>query len=69
MLTLGNTATRSVLSTSEAISSLRGRVVHHDGLNVLPTFHPAAALRGGPNVVAMMRADLRAAARFLESGS
>lgn len=59
VLTLGNTASRAVLATSEPISSLRGRVRHHDGLTVVATFHPAAALRGGSNVLEMMRDDLR----------
>jgi DNA polymerase len=65
LVTLGNTATRAVLETTAPISSLRGRPLEAHGRVVVATFHPAAALRGGPSVVAMMRADLRVAAREL----
>jgi len=59
VLTLGNFATRSMLSTSEGITRLRGHTYPLGGLAavVVPTFHPAAALRGGGEVVARMRAD------------
>jgi len=65
IVTLGNTATRAVLDTREPISTLRGRAVALDDAVVVPTFHPAAAVRGGPNVVAMMRADLLVVAHEL----
>jgi uracil-DNA glycosylase len=59
LVTLGNFATRALLSTSEGITRLRGRSYPLDavGAVVVPTFHPAAALRGGGEVVAKMRAD------------
>ena len=65
LVTLGNFATRALLSTSEGITRLRGRtyplepVGPLEGVRVMavPTFHPAAALRGGGEVVAKMRAD------------
>jgi DNA polymerase len=60
ILTLGNTATRSVLKSTQKIGELRGVVVRRGRFDVVATFHPAAALRGGPNVVTMMRADLQA---------
>lgn len=70
IVTLGNTATRAVLSCNEGISKLRGRaVVVNDVLTVVPTFHPAAALRGGHNVSDMMRADFRIVAELLARGS
>lgn len=59
LLTLGNFATRALLDTAEGISKLRGRSYPFGstGAVLVPTFHPAAALRGGGEVVAKMRAD------------
>ncbi len=42
--TLGNHATKFVLSTDRGITSLRGRLFHVDDRQVVPIFHPAAAL-------------------------
>lgn len=42
--TLGNFATRYLLHTDAPISALRGRLYHVDGRQVVPIFHPAAAL-------------------------
>lgn len=58
IVTVGNFATRTILGTKEGITTLRGRVHHFGDRLVVPTFHPAAALRGGAEVVAKMRADL-----------
>ncbi len=58
VLTLGNVATRVLLATDEGISTLRGRTHRWQGRVLVPTFHPAYALRGGGGVVAQMRADL-----------
>jgi len=58
LLAVGATAARYALGLVapmreiHGVASLRGDVVG------LATYHPAAALRGGPNVVAVMRADL-----------
>ena len=41
---LGNFAAHFVLRTEEGISSLRGRMHQTGHFNVLPVFHPAAAL-------------------------
>ncbi|HLI00713.1 MAG TPA: uracil-DNA glycosylase [Acidimicrobiales bacterium] len=59
VLTLGNFSTRLLLGTKEGISTLRGRSYEwgSDGARLVPTFHPAAALRGGGEVLAKMRAD------------
>jgi DNA polymerase len=59
LLTLGNFATRALLATTEGINRLRGRTYPfaNGQTLVVPTFHPAAALRGGGEVVAKMRAD------------
>jgi len=58
VVSLGNVATRVLLGTDEGISSLRGRTHEWRGRVLVPTFHPAYALRGGGAVVAQMRADL-----------
>jgi DNA polymerase len=58
VVTLGNVATRVLLATDLGITSLRGRAHEWRGRVLIPTFHPAYALRGGGVVVAQMRADL-----------
>jgi DNA polymerase len=70
VVTLGNFATRALLGTSEGITRLRGRAhpwPGGPGPVVVPTFHPAAALRGGGEVVAKMRADLVRARQTLDA--
>jgi DNA polymerase len=59
VVTLGNFATRLLLDTSEGIRRLRGRAYPFRSGSLIPTYHPAAALRGGGGeVLAEMRADL-----------
>jgi DNA polymerase len=59
IVTLGNPATRYMLQTKEGITKLRGRThPHASGATIVPTFHPAAVLRGGAEPMAQMRADL-----------
>jgi uracil-DNA glycosylase len=65
VVTLGNFATRRLLETSEGISRLRGRSYTFRGAHLVPTYHPAAALRGGGEIVAEMRADFVRAKRLL----
>ncbi|HLI43733.1 MAG TPA: uracil-DNA glycosylase [Acidimicrobiales bacterium] len=66
IVTLGNFATRYLLATTEGITRLRGRSYpYRDGIEIVPTFHPSAALRSGGAVVADMRADLIRAKRAL----
>ncbi|MAF26298.1 MAG: uracil-DNA glycosylase [Gemmatimonadota bacterium] len=43
--TLGSFAARTLLSTSDGISRLRGRIHEYRGVPVIPTYHPAALLR------------------------
>ena len=73
ILTLGNFASRTLLATTEGITRLRGRTYPYPGGTgrtlVVPTFHPAAALRGGGEVVAKMRADIVRARRALEEAA
>jgi uracil-DNA glycosylase family 4 len=58
VVTLGNFATKLLLATSEGITRLRGREYpFRDGV-LVPTYHPAAVLRGGAEQLAQMRADL-----------
>jgi uracil-DNA glycosylase family 4 len=47
IVTLGNFATRFILEQPIGISRARGRPYERRGATVIPTFHPAAALRGG----------------------
>ena len=67
IVTLGNFATRLLLGTTEGITKLRGRSYPLGSRVVVPTYHPAAALRSGGETVAQMRADLVRAARLLRS--
>jgi uracil-DNA glycosylase len=65
VVTLGNFATRLLLDTTEGIRRLRGRAYPFGTGYIVPTYHPAAGLRGGAEVVAEMRADFVRAKRLL----
>ena len=67
VVTLGNFATRLLLDTTEGISRVRGRAYPLAAAMVVPTFHPAAALRSGAVTVAHMRADLVRAKQILQN--
>jgi len=47
IVTLGRTATQTVMETNERISRMRGRWAQHPHCDVavMPTYHPAAILR------------------------
>lgn len=47
IVTLGNFATKFILETPIGITRARGHKYKRRGATVIPTFHPAAALRGG----------------------
>jgi uracil-DNA glycosylase len=47
IVTLGNFATRFILEQPIGITRARGHKYKRRGATVIPTFHPAAALRGG----------------------
>lgn len=58
VITLGNFATKLLLNTEQGITRLRGRAYPWWlGARLVPTFHPAAALRSGDRVTDQMRAD------------
>ena len=63
VVTLGLSATSWFLGKT-ALGPVRGRVHEVDGWRVVPTYHPAAALRGGPQgePVRLLRGDLLLAA-------
>ncbi len=73
IVTLGNFATRFILDEQIGITRARGRRYFRRGATVIPTFHPAAALRGsrfgGMNPVDAIRADLRQVQEVLQSAS
>jgi uracil-DNA glycosylase len=58
VVTLGNFASKQLLQTDVGITRLRGQEYPFGDAVLVPTFHPAAALRGGAGVLAHMRADL-----------
>jgi DNA polymerase len=62
IVTLGNFATRFILEEQVGITKVRGQRFARRGATVIPTFHPAAALRGGRfggmSPVDAIRADL-----------
>ncbi|MFN2539779.1 MAG: uracil-DNA glycosylase [Mycobacteriales bacterium] len=66
VVTLGLSATTWFLGKT-TLGAVRGRVHDVDGRRVLPTYHPAAALRGGPLGEAMtrLREDLALAVRLV----
>lgn len=66
VLTLGLSATRWFLGRT-TLSAVRGKVHEVDGRRVLPTYHPAAALRGGPDgePMRLLREDVATAVRLV----
>jgi uracil-DNA glycosylase len=62
IVTLGNFATRVILDRQVSISRVRGQRFTVEGRTVIPTFHPAAILRGGGEAstqMAALRSDFR----------
>ncbi|MGH8936231.1 MAG: uracil-DNA glycosylase [Acidimicrobiia bacterium] len=66
VVTLGNFSTRLLLKRAVGVSRLRGQVYPWWNRLVVPTFHPAAALRGGDRVLEAIREDLALVHRLLE---
>ena len=69
VITLGNFATRTLLQTREGITKIRGQVYPFRGGVLIPTFHPAAILRGGATQMAQMRADLVRAKQAIQAAT
>ncbi len=69
IVTLGNFAARLLLGTTEGITKLRGRAYPYRRGVLVPTYHPAAVLRGAGDLAAQMRADLVRAKQYLDVGS
>lgn len=67
VMTLGNFATRLLLKRTTGITRLRGQIYPWWHRHLIPTFHPAAALRGGDRVTDQMREDFALAARVLDT--
>lgn len=65
IVTLGNPATHFVLKTEVGITKLRGRFHEMGHFVVMPTFHPAAALRN-PAWQELLEADFRMLGDYLE---
>jgi uracil-DNA glycosylase len=68
VVTLGKFAAQLLLDEKQAISRLRGRLHPFRGGVLIPTWHPAYALRGGAGPLAEMRADFVRAKLALEGG-
>ena len=68
VMTLGNFATKLLLRTETGITRLRGNsYAWWLGATLIPTFHPAAALRGGDRVRNQMREDFALVRSALDS--
>ena len=65
VVTLGNFAAKLLLGTTDGITKLRGRAYPFRRGVLVPTFHPAAVLRGAGDLAAQMRADLVRAKGYL----
>lgn len=65
VVTLGNFASKLLLRTDTGITRLRGTAYPWWGRHLVPTFHPAAALRGSARVLEEMREDFATVHRLL----
>jgi DNA polymerase len=69
VVTLGRFAAQWLLDTTEGITRLRGRSYPFAHGVLIPTLHPAAALRGGAEPLGQMRADfVRAKMALADAG-
>ncbi len=67
VVTLGNFATKLLLKRNVGITRLRGQVYPWWRRHLVPTFHPAAALRGGDSVADQMRQDFALVSEILDA--
>jgi DNA polymerase len=68
IVALGNVAVKTLLKTSEGITSLRGAWKTYQGIPVMPTFHPAYLLRN-PKDKALVWEDIKKVMAKLGIGS
>ena len=69
VVTLGNFATKLLLRTETGITRLRGHAYPWwRGKTLVPTYHPAAALRGGDRITDLMRIDFGLMREAIEGG-
>ena len=70
IITLGNFATKFILDSRIGITRARGQIYERKGASIVPTFHPAAALRGGRfggiSTLDAMRQDFHTVRRVLD---
>jgi DNA polymerase len=66
VVTLGNFASKLLLRTDTGITRLRGTAYEWWGRFLVPTFHPAAALRGSARVLGEMREDFQTVQAIIE---
>jgi len=70
LVTLGKFAGQLLLDSKVGITKLRGHDYPYRGAVLIPTLHPAYALRGGGEPLAQMRADfVRAKRALVDAGS
>jgi len=65
-VTLGNFASKLLLRTETGITKLRGHAYEWWGRLLVPTYHPAAALRGSARVLEEMRVDFSTIQAIIE---
>lgn len=65
VVTLGNFATKLLLKRNVGITRLRGQIYPWWHRHLVPTFHPAAALRSGDRVTDQMREDFSLVSQLL----
>ncbi len=67
VVTMGNFATKLLLRTETGITKLRGQTYRWwRDKTLIPTYHPAAALRGGARITDLMREDFLLMKRTLD---
>ena len=67
IITLGNFSTQLLLDTKVGISKIRGCTYEFMDCFLVPTFHPAAALRGRVGVLENMRSDFLKAKELIDA--
>jgi uracil-DNA glycosylase len=68
IVTLGETSLRALVPSEGPFAEVRGKRLKYEGIQVLPTYHPAAVLYNRP-LERTLQADLREAAQRSRHGS